>query len=128
MGRVAVCAVWSGILEECVSPRNELVDAEAQADLIDALGEDEVRKLWIKLLDGVPDWLDRLDAAIAKGDAAAVATTAHALKGAALNLGFTALGEAGRALEQAARAGSRPLLPLLGHIRETERRTREWVG
>ena len=86
-----------------------------------------LRMLWGKMLDDVPAYVDRLSTAVAAGDAASAVNAAHAIKGLALNLGFTALGEASKDLEQAAKAGQPPLAPLLDRIRETERRTRAWV-
>lgn len=103
------------------------MDRAVEADLVDALGEDEVSMLWNKLLEGMPAYFERLVGAIECGDAAIAATTAHAVKGAALNLGLIALGEAAKTLEFAARNGLQPLAPLYEQLRETERQTAEHI-
>ncbi|MGE5517533.1 MAG: response regulator [Bacteroidota bacterium] len=104
-----------------------LVDEAVRAELTDVLGEDELRMLWGKLLDDMPGYFKRLDDAIAHGESATAATTAHTVKGAALNLGLIALGETAKTLEFAARDGSQPLDPLFQELREVERRTADLV-
>ncbi|MGE5478646.1 MAG: response regulator [Bacteroidales bacterium] len=104
-----------------------LVDEAAQAELIDALGEDEVHMLWNKLVDGMPAYVERVRAGLDAGDVAAAASAAHAIKGSALNLGLTGLGEAAKSLEMAAKGGSTALEPLFAELLEAERRTREHI-
>lgn len=50
--------------------------------------------------------LARLRAAVSSGDVTQVMREAHALKGASLNVGATAMGKCAGAIEEAARAGN----------------------
>ncbi|MGE5599322.1 MAG: Hpt domain-containing protein, partial [Bacteroidota bacterium] len=95
------------------------IDREAQADLCDALGEDGFRHLVATFLGDLPPRLDELRSALAAGDGKGAAAIAHALKGAAANLGYRGLAaEAGR-LEQAAKAGTADQVPLLDDLGRT---------
>ena len=70
----------------------------------------------VRFADGQGAVLDALRAAVASGDPAAAARQAHAIAGAAGNLGADALRRAAKALERAGREGSKDLVSLLGDI------------
>jgi two-component system sensor histidine kinase/response regulator len=78
-----------------------LVDAETQADLADALGEDGYAALMASFLNGLPQHLTAIQSA---ADAVTAGKAAHALKGAAGNLGFVRLAADLDALERACKA------------------------
>jgi len=90
-----------------------LVDAEAQDDLADALGEEDFVELLARYLDGVPAGLDKVAAAVAAGNVPAAASAAHAVKGSAANMGFRRLAADAARLEQAAKGGATELGELL---------------
>jgi two-component system sensor histidine kinase/response regulator len=69
------------------------------------LGFDSLKKMLLRFADGQGRTVDDLRAAVGAGDAASSARHAHALAGAAGNLGADALREAAKALETAARDG-----------------------
>ncbi len=73
------------------------------------LGFDSLRKMLIRFADGQVQTLDDLRAAVAAGDIKAAARQAHAIAGAAGNLGADDLRAAAKALEQAGRDGRRDL-------------------
>jgi signal transduction histidine kinase/DNA-binding response OmpR family regulator len=102
-----------------------LLDHDARADLIDALGEGEVDRLTSRLLDSMPGYLEQLSVAIDAADLQEAARVAHTIKGATLNLGLTALASHAKALEQHAKGATQPLEPLLDALRGADRRTRE---
>ncbi|MEP7305947.1 MAG: response regulator [Acidobacteriota bacterium] len=71
-------------------------------ELMERLGHDEplvVEVIQLFLAD-CPKRVDAIKAAVDRGDAEAIRTTAHALKGAAANLSATGLHEAARSLEE----------------------------
>jgi len=73
----------------------------------------------LRFADGQPETLGALRAAVAAGDAAAASRHAHAIAGAAGNLGADALCAAAKSLEQAGREQQRPrLAPLLAVVEE----------
>jgi signal transduction histidine kinase/DNA-binding response OmpR family regulator len=76
-----------------------------------------------------PNRLDAIDAAVAAGDAAALATAAHALKGAAGNVGAMALHVAAGVLEAQAKSGMPSDAVLQAHnLRELWAATRAAIG
>ena len=93
-----------------VEPANEpdvetaWADAEAQTCLREDLGEDVFQALVANFCGGLNGRLGEIDQAAARGDTAAVAMIAHGIKGSALNLGFTRIGQTASELEQAAKA------------------------
>jgi signal transduction histidine kinase/CheY-like chemotaxis protein/ligand-binding sensor domain-containing protein/HPt (histidine-containing phosphotransfer) domain-containing protein len=76
-------------------------------DAMQRLGLDfeTLRRMLVRFADGQAPTLGALRAAVASHDALEAARHAHAIAGAAGNLGVTALRDAAKALEQAARAG-----------------------
>ncbi|NFV82301.1 response regulator [Magnetospirillum aberrantis] len=94
-----------------------LVDQEAQEDLADALGAEEFGELLRLYLNGVPAALDKVVQAVAAGDVPAIASSAHAVKGAAANMGFRRLAADAARLERAAKAGETAVDDLLAALR-----------
>jgi two-component system sensor histidine kinase/response regulator len=82
------------------------------------LSFEELRPLYIRFADGQRKALEDLRAASAAGDAAAARRHAHALAGAAGNLGADALWEAAKALEGAARDGRTDLAGLFAEVHQ----------
>ena len=82
-----------------------LVDEAIVADLRDALGDDSFFQLRASFMAKLPLYVGKIETPLRAGDGAAVAAAAHALKGAAANLGFAGIALAASALEQAAKAG-----------------------
>jgi two-component system, sensor histidine kinase and response regulator len=76
-----------------------------------ALPFDRLKALLLRFADGQRETVERLRAAVAAGNAADARHHAHALAGAAGNLGADALREAARTLELAARDGNTMLEP-----------------
>ena len=70
----------------------------------------------IRFADGKSATFDPLRAALAAGDSEAVAKHAHAIAGAAGNLGANALHAAAKALERAGRAGEKDLAALASDL------------
>ncbi len=94
-----------------------VVDAAAQQDLRDTLGDD----IFDEILDALRDNLGRLMKDIAEAatqhDAAAAARAAHALKGATLNLGFTLIAHHAARLEAKGKGGTAPAADDMAVIR-----------
>jgi HPt (histidine-containing phosphotransfer) domain-containing protein len=88
-----------------LAPDLPLIDAEAQADLADALGEESFAALLVSFRSSVEVRLREIDAAVSAGDNAAIRDSSHSLKGAAANLGFARLAARAGTLEQNARTG-----------------------
>jgi HPt (histidine-containing phosphotransfer) domain-containing protein len=82
------------------------------------IGFDALRRMLIRFADGQAKTLADLRTAVDSGDADAAAKSAHALAGAAGNLGADTLREAAKALETAARAGERRLGDLAGRVED----------
>jgi signal transduction histidine kinase/DNA-binding response OmpR family regulator/HPt (histidine-containing phosphotransfer) domain-containing protein/HAMP domain-containing protein len=82
------------------------------------LGFDSLRRMLIRFADGQGRTLDELRAAVAAGDSGAAARHAHAIAGAAGNLGADALRAAAKALEHAARDGRGGLQELARQVDE----------
>jgi two-component system, sensor histidine kinase and response regulator len=77
-----------------------------------------LRRMLVRFADGHAPTLDALRAGVASGDAPEAARHAHAIAGAAGNLGVDALRNATKALEHAARAGRTDLAPLLAEVEQ----------
>ena len=75
-------------------------------DLSDALGEDSYQRLCQSFGDKLPHYRSEIETALQSGGNPAVVTAAHALKGAAANLGYARLADAASHLEQAAKSGA----------------------
>jgi HPt (histidine-containing phosphotransfer) domain-containing protein len=73
------------------------------------IGAEALQRMLIRFADGQAKTVADLRAAVDAGDTDAAAKAAHALAGAAGNLGADTLREAAKALEAAARAGEREL-------------------
>ena len=82
------------------------------------IGFEALRRMLIRFADGQARTLADLVAAADAGDADAAARHAHAIAGAAGNLGADTLREAAKALETAARAGERDLAALGQRVQE----------
>ena len=80
------------------------------------------RRMLVRFADSQGATLDALRAAVASGDSAAVARQAHAIAGAAGNLGAEGLHAAAKALERAGRENSGDLAQLLTELDATGRR------
>jgi CheY-like chemotaxis protein/HPt (histidine-containing phosphotransfer) domain-containing protein len=81
------------------------------------IGADALRRMLIRFADGQRKTLVDLRAAVGQGDAGGAGRHAHALAGAAGNLGADTLREAAKALESEARAGN---ADLAGHLTRVE--------
>ncbi len=90
------------------------------ADTLARLGLDfsSLRKMLIRFADGQKQTVTDLAAAVAANDPAAAARHAHALAGAAGNLGADSLRVASKALEQAGRDGQKDMHALLQTVNE----------
>ena len=77
-----------------------------------------LERMLLRFADGQPEILDALRAAVVAGDAALAARHAHAIAGAAGNLGADGLRGAAKALEQAGREGRTDLNDLLAAVEE----------
>lgn len=77
-----------------------------------------LRRMLIRFADGQAATLDALRGAVTGGDAATAMRSAHALAGAAGNLGAELLRQAAKALEQAARDGTGSLPDLFTQVED----------
>jgi len=89
-------------LVPAVDGTKPLIDAEAQADLAEALGADSFAKLLASFRAGIEARMHEIDLAVASGDLPAIVAISHSIKGAAANLGYLRLAEAAGRLEHAA--------------------------
>jgi len=110
----ALLSRWQGRLENAAkvsdqgmpSPQSGIVvDAEIQADLVDALGEEYCRQLLASFAASLPDKLGDVEAALQSGDSARAASTAHSIKGSAANLGYVWLADAASTVERLCKDG-----------------------
>jgi HPt (histidine-containing phosphotransfer) domain-containing protein len=99
------------------TPLLEGIDVQGALDRL-GLEFASLRKILIRFADGQGRTLDELRAAVARRDPAAAARHAHAIAGAAGNLGATQLRAAAKALEVTARDGRGDLGQLLGEVDE----------
>ena len=77
-----------------------------------------LERMLLRFADGQREMLDALRAAVVTGDAAMAARHAHAIAGAAGNLGADGLRAAAKTLEQAGREGRTDLTDLLAVVEE----------
>ncbi len=82
------------------------------------IGFDSLRKMLIRFADGQGQTLEELRTAVSAGDLAAAIRHAHAIAGAAGNLGAESLRAAAKALERAGREGRSDLQDLLREVDE----------
>jgi signal transduction histidine kinase/CheY-like chemotaxis protein/HPt (histidine-containing phosphotransfer) domain-containing protein len=96
-------------------PALEGIDVEGT---LDRLGIDRatLERMLVRFADGQGETLTALRAAVAAADPSAAARHAHAIAGAAGNLGADGLRAAAKALEQAGREGQRDLAALLAVV------------
>ena len=105
---------------------NPLTDAEPVLDGIDLRGtlrrleidRASLERILLRFGDGQRETLDALRAAVRTGDGAEAARHAHAIAGAAGNLGADALRDAAKSLEHAAREGQPDLASLLAVVED----------
>ena len=84
---------------------SSLVDPDIQSDLIKDLGPDIFGTMVQSLARGLTRRLAEIERALLSGDHGGLLQAAHDIRGSALNLGFTAIGHAARALEQSTSNG-----------------------
>src|SRR6185437_3605982 len=77
---------------------------------------DTLRRMLVRFADGQAPTLDALRGGVVSGDAPEAARRAHAIAGAAGNLGVDGLRDAAQALEHAARAGRTDLAALFAEV------------
>ena len=101
------------------SPKSGLEGIDVRGTL-QRLGIDRasLERMLLRFADGQGQILDALRVAVTAGDAAAAARHAHAIAGAAGNLGADALRGAAKALEQAGRDGATDLAGLLAAVED----------
>ena len=81
------------------------LDIDVLDELLDILGEEDLRSITDSFVDQLGHQLTALATQSEQADLAEIARIAHSLKGGAGNLGALALSEAAAALERHARAG-----------------------
>ncbi|MBK5967029.1 hypothetical protein CCR95_23910 [Thiocystis minor] len=81
------------------------LDIEVLDELLEILGEEDLRAITDSFVDQLGHQLTALDTHLDQADHAEIARIAHSLKGGAGNLGALALSEAAAALERHAREG-----------------------
>ncbi len=99
------------------SPALDGIDVEGALARL-GIGFDALRRMLIRFADGQAGTVADLRAAADAGDADGAARHAHAIAGAAGNLGADTLREAAKALEHAARKGERDLGGLARRVEE----------
>ena len=95
-----------------LSATPQLIDHIAQASLLDLLGQDSRRSLTDQLFAQALKSTQRLREAMRNADVDTMRQSAHAVKGAALNLGMPALAEAAATISADAQAMAAPQLAL----------------
>ncbi|TNC94408.1 MAG: sensor protein gacS [Stygiobacter sp.] len=109
----ALLARWQGRLDYAAkgsdagtpSSHRVVVDAEVQADLVDALGDEYYRQLLVSFAASLSVKLDDVATALQAGDVARAAATAHSIKGSAANLGYVWLADAAGTVERLCKDG-----------------------
>ena len=96
-------------------PQLEGIDVAGSLERL-GLEFESFQRMLIRFADGKSAAFDPLRAALAAGDSEAVARHAHAIAGAAGNLGANALHAAAKALERAGRTGEKDLFALAGDL------------
>ncbi len=79
-----------------------LLDEAAVASNLSTMSRDELGRMMLTVLDQGPTTVQRMRAAVRDGQPLELRVNAHAAKGAALNLGFTALARTAQALQEGA--------------------------
>ena len=97
------------------TPTLEGIDVAGSLERL-GLEFESFQRMLIRFADGKSAAFDPLRAALAAGDSEAVAKHAHAIAGAAGNLGANALHAAAKALERAGRAGEKDLAALASDL------------
>jgi len=87
------------------APNSSLVAPDIQSDLIEDLGADTFETMVQSLARCLTKRLAEIEQAVLSGDHGGLLHAAHDIRGSALNLGFTAIGHAARALEQSTGSG-----------------------
>jgi HPt (histidine-containing phosphotransfer) domain-containing protein len=87
-----------------------VLDAVVIAGLEEDLGREAMSELLALFATESERRRQRIEAAVANGDATTAASEAHALKGSALSMGASALGALALCLERAGREGNLTLL------------------
>ena len=104
-------------------PHEPLVDIPAQEGLAEALDPGEFAALVDAYLADLDASIGKVAAAVAAGACPAIASTAHAVKGAAANLGFVRLSADAARIESMAKAGQADVTALLAVLRRTAAQT-----
>jgi PAS domain S-box-containing protein len=102
----AVMAQLSGA--SAPEPAPAAVDTDALAELLDAVGPDELEAVVAAFLEELDNDQKAIAQAVVEGDLDAARRTAHTLKGAAATLGAVQLAEVAAGIESAARDGRMP--------------------
>lgn len=102
-------------VNEAVAPALEGIDVNGTLERL-GIERASLERMLLRFADGSDQMIDAVHAAVAAGDAAATARHAHAIAGAAGNLGADALRAAAKALEQAARDGRADCSALLAVV------------
>ncbi len=89
-----------------------LIDAVARAEVCDTMGQQRSQALYTGLLDQATDAVARMQGAMRAADVDALRAMAHAIKGAALNLGLPSLADAAAHISSGAQAMAAPQLAL----------------
>jgi two-component system, sensor histidine kinase and response regulator len=117
VGQASVLARDAGAEADATRPALPGINVDGALARL-GIGVDALRRMLIRFADGQERTVADLRAAADTGDAPAAARHAHALAGAAGNLGADALREASKALEMAARGGSGGLADLAARVEE----------
>ena len=105
-----------------------LLDAAAVQSTLTTVSRDELGRLMRALLDQGPTTVQHMRAAVRDGQPLELRVNAHAVKGAALNLGFTALAQTAQALQEgAAHLPAHEVARLVQHFEELLQETRHAV-
>ena len=84
-----------------LEPSEQLTDPDICREMAEELGVDRYAKLVDRLMTDLPALLEAMRSQLESKDVLGLGRSAHSLKGSAGNLGFTALFEAAKALDQA---------------------------
>ena len=99
------------------SPALDGIDVEGTLQRL-GIDRESLDRMLVRFADGQRPTFQQLRAAVEAGDGAAAARQAHAIAGAAGNLGADRLRGAAKALEQAGRDGHTDLAELLKHVED----------
>ena len=99
-------AAASAAPEPIPVPTPTAIDKAAQDDLRDALGDEGFNAVLDDFRSNLDARVQAIADAIARGDAASAAASAHTLKGTALNLGFTSLAQCVALVERVGKGGT----------------------